>query len=88
MSLINPFPSSKSAITPGSPLQGPSFRTVVLFLVVLVGLFLSKTSLLNQYNLHRGLKNWHEDKLELARLEFEKILSRTLASPWRSTASA
>jgi len=82
MSLINPFPSSKSGhYHRGRRSKAPSFRTVVLFLVVLVGLFLSKTSLLNQYNLHRGLKNWHEDKLELARLEFEKILSRTPGFP-------
>jgi peptidoglycan glycosyltransferase len=82
MSLINPFPSHKSAYSRRTRrTKLPSFRTVVLLTVILLGAIFSKTTILNQYHLLRGLKHWQQDKLELARIEFENILERSPGNP-------
>jgi penicillin-binding protein A len=54
----------------------PSFRTMVLLIILLAGLLTSKTFLLNQYNYLRGLKHWKSGDLELAKMEFNKVLNR------------
>ena len=59
----------------------PSFRTVVLLTLILFGVLLSKTNLLNHYHLLRGMKYWSQDKLELSRLEFQKVLDRSPGDP-------
>jgi Flp pilus assembly protein TadD len=46
-----------------------------LFILAL-GLLTSKTFLVNQYNYLKGLKYWHSGDLELARVEFNKVLKR------------
>ena len=55
----------------------PSFRTTVLFIILLCGVITSKTFLMNQYNYLRGLKYWRSGDLELAKMEFNKVLTRT-----------
>ena len=54
----------------------PSFRTSLILLVLLGGLLTFKTNVLNQYNYFKGLKYWRSGDLELARLEFNKVLTR------------
>lgn len=82
MSLINPFPYHKTAYPRRHRRSKlPSFRTIVLLIVLLLGAVFSKTTILNHYHLMRGLKDWRQDKLELARLEFEKILDRSPGNP-------
>jgi len=55
----------------------PSFRTSFLLFILFCGLVTSKTFLINQYNYFKGLKDWHNGDLELARMEFNKVLLRT-----------
>ncbi len=55
----------------------PSFRTVLVFMVLFFGLLTSKTFLMNQYNYIKGLKYWRSGDLELAKMEFNKVLSHT-----------
>jgi peptidoglycan glycosyltransferase len=82
MSLINPFPSHKTGyLRRGRRSKLPSFRTVAFITLLVLGALFSKTTLLNHYHLFRGLKDWQQDKLELARLEFEKILDRSPGDP-------
>ena len=79
---LNPFPTYKMVpIRRNRRSKLPSFRTVVLLIVLLLGVLFSKTTILNHYHLLRGLKDWHQNKLELARLEFEKILDRSPGNP-------
>jgi peptidoglycan glycosyltransferase len=58
-----------------------SFRATVLLLILLSGLLMSKTPLLNQYNYYMGMQHWRQDKLELSRLEFQKALDRAPGDP-------
>ncbi|HVZ81182.1 MAG TPA: penicillin-binding transpeptidase domain-containing protein [bacterium] len=68
----NPIPLSRHRRT-----KLPSFRTTILFLALFIVLLASKTSLMNQVNYLKGLKYWHNGNLELSRMEFNKVLSRT-----------
>ena len=55
----------------------PSVRTILLIIIIFCGLVTSKTILMNQYDYLMGLKYWHTGDLELARMEFNKVLTRT-----------
>jgi len=55
----------------------PSFRTTVLIILLVVGALSFKTSLMNQYNFLKGLKYWNAGDLELAKMEFNKVLTRS-----------
>jgi len=55
----------------------PSVRTVFIAIILFCGLVTSKTILMNQYDYLMGLKYWHTGDLELARMEFNKVLTRT-----------
>jgi peptidoglycan glycosyltransferase len=55
----------------------PSFRTVLIFSLLFIAILMSKTSLMNQYNYIKGLKYWRTGDLELAKMEFNKVLIRT-----------
>ena len=78
MALIDPFSRYKPIpLSRRRRTKLPSFRTVVLFFIVLCGVITSKTFLMNQYNYIKGLKDWRNGNLELARMEFNKVLDRT-----------
>src|SRR6185295_14195409 len=78
MALIDPFtrykpiPMSRQRRT-----KLPSFLTIVVFILLLCGLLISKTFLMNQYNYIKGKKYWRNGDLELAKMEFNKVLTRT-----------
>ena len=55
----------------------PSVRTILFIIIIFCGLVTSKTILMNQYDYLMGLKYWHTGDLELARMEFNKVLTRT-----------
>jgi peptidoglycan glycosyltransferase len=55
----------------------PSVRTILLIIIIFCGLVTSKTILMNQYDYLMGLKYWRTGDLELARMEFNKVLTRT-----------
>lgn len=78
MALIDPFSRYKPMpLSRKRRTRLPSFRTVLIFTVILVGVLTSKTFLMNQYNYLKGLKHWRSGNLELAKMEFNKVLSRT-----------
>jgi peptidoglycan glycosyltransferase len=78
MALIDPFnrytpiPLSRRRRT-----KLPSVRTTFLLIILFCGLIVSKTFLMNQYNYLKGLKYWRTGDLELSRMEFNKVLTRT-----------
>ena len=55
----------------------PSVRTILFIIIIFCGLVTSKTILMNQYDYLMGLKYWRTGDLELARMEFNKVLTRT-----------
>jgi peptidoglycan glycosyltransferase len=55
----------------------PSLRTTFLVVLLLIGALSFKTSLMNQYNFLKGLKYWTAGDLELAKMEFNKVLTRS-----------
>jgi penicillin-binding protein A len=55
----------------------PSLRAILFIVIIFCGLVTSKTILMNQYDYLMGLKYWHSGDLELARMEFDKVLTRT-----------
>lgn len=59
----------------------PPFRYVLVALLILAGILSFRTALFNKYNLLKGLKYWHQNQLEAASLEFEKVLTRTPGHP-------
>ena len=78
MALIDPFSRYKPIpLSRKRKTKLPSFRTTVLLFILFCGLVTSKTFLVNQYNYFRGLKDWRNGDLELARMEFNKVLLRT-----------
>jgi hypothetical protein len=78
MALIDPFTRYKPMpLSRHRRGRMPSFRTIVIFSVLLLGALASKTFLMNQYNYLKGLKHWRNGNLELAKMEFNKVLSRT-----------
>src|SRR5258708_5222544 len=78
MALIDPFnkyrpiPLSRNRRT-----KLPSARTTFLLIILFCSLVISKTFLMNQYNYLKGLKYWRTGDLELSRMEFNKVLTRT-----------
>ncbi len=77
MALIDPFSKYKPIpLSRKRRTKLPSFRTLVLLALVISGVVTSKTYLLNQYNYFKGLKYWKSGDLELARMEFTKVLDR------------
>jgi penicillin-binding protein A len=78
MALIDPFTRYKP-IPLSRKRRGklPSFRTILLLFILLLTLLSSKTFLMNQFNYFKGLQYWRNDHLELARMEFNKVLERT-----------
>ncbi len=77
MALIDPFQRYGSmSMSRKRRSKLPSFRTVIFFLLVFAGIVTSKTVLMNQYNFLKGIKYWRNGNLELARMEFNKVLSR------------
>ncbi len=78
MALIDPF--SKYRPIPLSRKRRtklPSVRAVILGLILFSGLIVSKTVIFNQFDYLKGLKYWRTGDLELARMEFNKVLTRT-----------
>ncbi|HJT23992.1 MAG TPA: hypothetical protein VJ873_05415, partial [bacterium] len=67
MALIDPFQRYRP-IPLSRKRRGklPSFRTVLIFFILFLGLLTSKTFLMNQYNYIKGLKYWRNGDLELA----------------------
>lgn len=59
----------------------PPFKHWVILFLVVAGLLSFRTPLLNKYNLLKGLKYWHQDRFELARREFQKVLTRSPGHP-------
>ncbi len=78
MALIDPF-SRYKPLPLSRKRRGklPSFRTMLLFFILFLGLLTSKTYLMNQFNYLKGIKYWHNGDLELAKAEFNKVLTRT-----------
>ncbi|HUO58164.1 MAG TPA: penicillin-binding transpeptidase domain-containing protein [bacterium] len=78
MALIDPFSRYKPVpLSRNRRTKLPSFRTVIFFTLLFLGLLTFKTGLMNQYNYLKALKYWHNGDLELARAEFNKVLRRT-----------
>ncbi len=77
MSFIDPLSRGSLSLSRRRRTKLPSFKTVFVFFLLFCGLVTSKTYLMNQYNYLKGLKQWHNGNLELAKAEFNKVLSRT-----------
>ena len=78
MSSIDPFSKYKPiSLSRKRRTKLPSVRTILLIIIIFCGLVTSKTILMNQYDYLMGLKYWHTGDLELARMEFNKVLTRT-----------
>jgi len=78
MSSIDPFSKYKPiSLSRKRRTKLPSVRTILFIIIIFCGLVTSKTILMNQYDYLMGLKYWHTGDLELARMEFNKVLTRT-----------
>jgi peptidoglycan glycosyltransferase len=78
MAVIDPFRRYKPlSMSRRRKTKLPSFRTTALILILLIGALSFKTSLMNQYNFLKGLKYWTAGDLELAKMEFNKVLTRS-----------
>ncbi len=55
----------------------PSFRTTVLLVVILLSLLSLKGFWMDNYNFIKGFKHWNQGELELASMEFRKVLARS-----------
>src|SRR5579859_3776295 len=78
MALIDPFTRYKPLpLSRKRRTKLPSFRTLFVIFLLVCGLLTSKTFIMNQYNYLKGLKYWRTGDLELAKMEFNKVLTRT-----------
>ncbi|HVM33363.1 MAG TPA: penicillin-binding transpeptidase domain-containing protein [bacterium] len=78
MAVIDPFRRYKPLpVSRGRKTKLPSLRTTFLVVILLLGALSFKTSLMNQYNFLKGLKYWSSGDLELAKMEFNKVLTRS-----------
>ena len=78
MSSIDPFSKYKPiSLSRKRRTKLPSVRTILFIIIIFCGLVTSKTILMNQYDYLMGLKYWRTGDLELARMEFNKVLTRT-----------